>query len=102
VVILVKMVYSARRIFVNTLRLSHIDVWVSNGFFFVKPLNFDCLSLQIPEVSSRILTNKDVAFVAILVHLATISQLISYLAFINSKISNYELEKCENMYRGLF
>jgi len=50
---------------------------------------------QYPEISSCVLTKKDVAFVAIFVNLATISQMISYLASNNSKIFHYELEKRE-------
>jgi hypothetical protein len=79
VAVLVKIFYFVRIIFVNTLRLSQIVVCVSNGFFFSgKPLNYDYLFSQYPEVSSRVLTNEDVAFVSILVNLATISQMISY------------------------
>lgn len=91
--VLVKIFYSVRIIFVNTLRLSQIGVCVANGLFFSgKPLNYDYFSSQYPEVSSQVFTNKDVAFVAILVNLAIISRMISYLASNKSKIFYYELK----------
>jgi len=89
VAVLVKIFYSVRIIFVKTLRLSQIDVWCFKWpFFSGKPLNYDYLFSQYPEVSSRVLAKKDVASVAILVNLATIFQMISYLASNNSKILN--------------